>query len=72
MNSAASRRGSSLQWVVSWKYNVGVLLGMVEAFMAKTKRIEKGKSLRNMEYPSVLSDFYDAMACLSPQNYSTF
>ncbi|KAF5332101.1 hypothetical protein D9611_008005 [Ephemerocybe angulata] len=58
--------------VVEGKYDSDVLLGMVEAFIAKADRLEKGKSLRNMKYSSAFSDFCDVIACLSPVTYRTF
>ncbi|KIM80990.1 hypothetical protein PILCRDRAFT_72442, partial [Piloderma croceum F 1598] len=42
-----------------------VLLGMVEALVIKTERLAKGKSLKNMSYPSAFSDFCNILASTS-------
>jgi hypothetical protein len=34
-----------------------ILLGMVEVLVKKTERLAKGKSLKNMSYPSAFNDF---------------
>jgi len=49
-----------------------VLLGMVEALVIKTERLAKGKSLKNMSYPSAFSDFCNVLASTSTRAYKTF
>jgi hypothetical protein len=42
-----------------------VLLGMVKALVKKTERLAKGKSLKNMTYPSAFNDFCNTLASTS-------
>ena len=49
-----------------------VLLGMVKALVIKTEQLAKGKSLKNMSYPSAFSDFCNVLASTSMWAYKTF
>ncbi|KAJ2915314.1 hypothetical protein MD484_g5089, partial [Candolleomyces efflorescens] len=58
--------------VVSGEYDSQIVLGMVEAFVAKNDRAQAGKSLRNLQYTPAFSDFCDILSALSPVAYATF
>ncbi|KAF6742271.1 hypothetical protein DFP72DRAFT_1022703 [Ephemerocybe angulata] len=56
----------------SGEYQCETLLGMVEAFVVKSRRLQQGKSLRNIQYSSAFSDFCNVLASLAPVGYRTF
>lgn len=49
-----------------------ILLGAIEAMVIKAERLEAGKSLKNMIYPRLFTDFTNCIASLSPRVYRTF
>ncbi|KAJ7652490.1 hypothetical protein DFH06DRAFT_1331114 [Mycena polygramma] len=57
---------------VDGTYNSDTLTGMVKALVLKSARIEKGKSLKNLKYPSEFDQFCNLLASTSPRAYRTF
>ncbi|KAH9945584.1 hypothetical protein B0H21DRAFT_709290 [Amylocystis lapponica] len=49
-----------------------VLLGAIKAMVEKTDRLAKGKSLKNMTYSGIFSDFANCLASVSTRAYLTF
>ncbi|KAI0682050.1 hypothetical protein BC835DRAFT_1311693, partial [Cytidiella melzeri] len=46
--------------------------GVVRALVAKTERLQKGKSLKGMTYGRVFTDFANCFVSLAPRAYETF
>ncbi|KAJ7508549.1 hypothetical protein B0H11DRAFT_2304702 [Mycena galericulata] len=53
-------------------YQSETLAGMVKALVIKQKRVEAGKSLRNMQYDTAFDQFCDLLASISKRAYLTF
>ncbi|KAJ7716107.1 hypothetical protein DFH07DRAFT_682571, partial [Mycena maculata] len=53
-------------------YKSETLTGMVQALVLKQKRVDAGKSLRNMNYDSSFDQFCDLLASISKWAYLTF
>ena len=60
------------QGVLDGLYKSDTLLGMVEAYVIKSVRIRKGKSLHNMKYTNTFGNFCNPLASTSTRAYETF
>ncbi|KAI0695988.1 hypothetical protein BC835DRAFT_1414529 [Cytidiella melzeri] len=49
-----------------------VVLGMVQALVIKTDRLQKDQTLKGITYTRIFSDFANTMASLSPRAYEMF